>query len=180
MSTDDIDTTTGIDDLDMIDDLPRPTRNALTFLSAHVAVIHAVKQALQAEPENQLAVLTRYMGGYKLPAHLERKILRFFDGERRPVPFSFEGYDLDRFAMTRAVGGGRDVAARLGETRTRRMALAARLIAGTLTPAEDKELAAIDQLLDRYVDTVTPFPFDVLERLEGEARRQGVVRGGDE
>ena len=62
MSTDDIDTTTGIDDLDMIDDLPRPTRNALTFLSAHVAVIHAVKQALQAEPENQLAVLTRYMG----------------------------------------------------------------------------------------------------------------------
>ena len=96
------------------------------------------------------------------------------------MPFSFEGYDLDRFAMTRAVGGGRDVAARLGETRTRRMALAARLIAGTLTPAEDKELAAIDQLLDRYVDTVTPFPFDVLERLEGEARRQGVVRGGDE
>ena len=137
MSTDDIDTTTGIDDLDMIDDLPRPTRDALTFLSAHVAVIHAVKQALQAEPENQLAVLTRYMGG-------------------------------------------RDVAARLGETRTRRMALVARLIAGTLTPAEDKELAAIDQLLDRYVDTVTPFPFDVLERLEGEARRQGVVRGGDE
>lgn len=59
----------------------------------------------------------------------------------------------------------------LRAVRDRRAELVNRLIAETLTTAEDEELAALDRVHDRYVDAAFPLPFDVLERLEAEARR---------
>ena len=117
------------------------------------------------------------LGGYALPPRLERSVLEYFLDQERPVPFDFSSYEIESFAAVRAVGGGAGVTDRLADARKRRTALAGRLIDGTITPAEDDELAALDRSLDRYVDTVSPLPFDVLERLEGEARRRGVLTG---
>lgn len=53
--------------------------------------------------------------------------------------------------------------------RARRAVLCDRLIKGTLSPEEDRELSEIDEMHDKYVATVHPLPFDLLEKLEALA-----------
>jgi hypothetical protein len=114
------------------------------------------------------------LAGYGLAPRLERKLLKYFDGERRPVATPFEDYDLDTFALYRVIPG-RDVSlARLEDKRLRRASLAKKLLDDSLSPEEDSELGQLDRLLDHYNDTVAPLPFDVLERLEREARLEGI------
>jgi hypothetical protein len=114
------------------------------------------------------------LAGYGLPPRLERKLLKCFDGERRPVASPFTGYDLESFALYRLAGEGRASPAVVGAKRNRRAALTTKLLNDSLSPAEDSELSELDRELDRYGDTVSPLPFDLLERLENEARLEGV------
>ncbi len=114
------------------------------------------------------------LAGYNLPPHLERKLLKVFDGEARPVSCEFLGYDVETFAAHRALGTADASPDRITRLRERRGVLAQKLVEKRLTPAEDRELADIDQVLDRYSDTVSPLPFDLLEHWEGKARLQGV------
>jgi hypothetical protein len=118
------------------------------------------------------------LAGYGLPPRLERKLLKYFDGEERPVVSPFRGYDLDTFALYRAFDERGASLARLEDKRSRRAVLAQRMLDGSLSPEEDAELVRLDQALDHYADTVSPLPFDLLERLEAEARLDGVDTEG--
>ena len=44
------------------------------------------------------------LNGYDLPPHLERKLLDFFDGSQRPVPFPLTRYELESFLPLRILG----------------------------------------------------------------------------
>lgn len=115
------------------------------------------------------------MSGYNLPPHLERKVLAVFGRERRPVSCDFLGYSIETFALHRALLGARATPGHLTQLRDRRGVLAQKLVDKSLTPAEDQELSELDVALDRYSDLVAPLPFDLLERLEGEAMLQNLA-----
>jgi type I restriction-modification system DNA methylase subunit len=114
------------------------------------------------------------LAGYSLPPRLERKLLSYFEGERRPVTTPFEGYDVETFTLYRVTGGSEPSLAWLEDRRTRRATLAKKMLDDTLSAEEDRELSELDRLLDHYGDVVAPLPFDLLERLENEARLDGV------
>ncbi len=120
------------------------------------------------------------LAGYGLPPRAERKLLKYFEGERRPVASLFEGYDLETFALVRVSRDGEASLAALEQKRRRRGALARKMLDDTLSADEDRELADLDQVLDHYGDSVSPLPFDLLERLESEARLDGVDVEADE
>ena len=58
----------------------------------------------------------------------------------------------------------------------RRFALVDKEIAGTLTPAESKELANLQREVDDYLDRVAPLPLDAVRDLHDRLVRQSQER----
>jgi hypothetical protein len=148
-----------------------------TLVRAYMSTTGGLSTHRTHEPRQQEALFridAYLLSGYNLPPHLERKLLAVFDRERRPVSCEFDGYDIEAFALHRAISGANVTPGRITQLRDRRGVLAQKLIDKTLTPVEDRELSELDAVLDRYSDTVAPLPFDILEHLEGEARLRGV------
>ncbi len=112
--------------------------------------------------------------GYDLAPHLERKLLDFFDGTPRPVPFTFTGYDLETFLPVRILGNTDNPAEKWESLNRRRVELIEKEADVGLGEDEQSELEGIQKETGRYFNTIAPLPFDMLEEFEERARRAGI------
>lgn len=118
--------------------------------------------------------------GYGLPPRLERRLLSSFDGQPRPVPFPFAGYDFDLFALYRIGDGPGDYRAQWDVKRARREELLVASRERRLSEGEEQELKRIEDDVDRYMDTVDPLPFHVIDDLKRLLRADGTAIDDDE
>jgi hypothetical protein len=107
------------------------------------------------------------------------KLLDFFNGSERPVPFRFTGYDLEAFLPIRIRGTVDDPQREWEALNQRRIELIDKEAGGRLTQ-EESELERIQKDTGRYLNIIAPLPFDWLERFEEPARRAGVRLDQDE
>ncbi len=113
------------------------------------------------------------LSGYGLPPHLERRLIDFFDKQKRPVDFPFR-YDIYSYATRRALSPTTNVPVDLESLREKRVGLAKSLMEDTLTKSDAAELSKIDAILGRYSGIINPLPFEALEQMEAEARLIGL------
>jgi hypothetical protein len=169
-----------------IAEIPIPRPEALDqaaiaqAVSAYVRAVNAMRDTLIAEApallyELLLRIDALVLKGYDLPPRLELKVLKYLEGCKRPVPFEFTQFDVKKLVTMRITGGGADYRSEWERKRSRRDELAQKYLDDSLDEGEDEELQTLDRDLDRFIDTVTPLPFDQLDQLEQLARVSGLL-----
>lgn len=159
---------------EMLENLPLPVYLNEQELNRAVASYRAGLDALdaglpidEAELEARLRRIDELvLDGYGLPGHLRRKLFEYFDGETRPVPHRFSGWDMpapggadvSQAARERALARGRRLKA--ADLEKAGGGLTVQAVAQLLetTPAEVERLAEQGALLAVPADDGLLFP----------------------
>ncbi len=129
--------------------------------------ILAAEEELRSILLNIDAIVLR---GYDLPPELERKLLDYFHGSPRPVPFEFTAYPLDVFSRIRVLGATGDLEEAWDQFNDRRAFLIDKELSEGLSDEEAAELQRLQDAADRYLDTVSPIRLEDLTWLEDRVR----------
>jgi len=127
--------------------------------------------------ETLLEIDAVVLRGYRLPLHLEKKLLAFFEGVPRPVPFPFNGYSADEFFYLRLLRIEEDFSAAWEAFNSRRVELIKKKRWNALDPAEAEELRIFQGVADHHLDLTSPLNFQILDQLKEAARRDGIKVG---
>lgn len=132
-----------------------------------------VVDILTAEREERNILLdidAAVLKGYDLPPEIERRLLDYFRGSPRPVPFKFTAYPLDTFSRARVLASLNDLDAAWDDFNERRAYLIDKELSGGLTVDETNELQRLQDAADRYLDTIAPIRLEDLGWLEERMR----------